>query len=147
MQWMPDKHSCGCCFLISWSFESTVWYREYRGNTCDIVHLSCVFVQYREYREYRRIKCCTKFAPKSHQHSTPIQLDKLELAYFLSGKKVITAPTIPTMPKIKDHLKLKSKNGAFPKPSIKRMLTKISAIPCSCFFIQSHSSYNIFYIK
>ena len=65
--------------------------------------------------------------------------DKLELAYFLSGKKVIIAPTIPTMPKIKDHLKLKSKNGAFPKPSIKRMLTKISAIPCSCFFIQSHS--------
>jgi hypothetical protein len=35
-------------------------------------------VRYREYREYRRIKCCTKFAPKSHQHSTPIQLDKLE---------------------------------------------------------------------
>ena len=64
---------------------------------------------------------------------------KLELAYFLSGKKVIIAPTIPTMPKIKDHLKLKSKNGAFPKPSIKRMLTKISAITCSCFFIHSHS--------
>ena len=37
---------------------------------------------YREYREYHRIKCCTKFAPKSHQHSTPIQLNKLELAYF-----------------------------------------------------------------
>ena len=25
---------------------------------------------YREYREYRPIKCCTKFAPRSHQHST-----------------------------------------------------------------------------
>ena len=33
---------------------------------------------YREYREYRLIKCCTKFAPKLHQHSTPIQLNKLE---------------------------------------------------------------------
>ena len=57
--------------------------------------------------------------------------------FFLSGKKVITAPTMPTMEKIKDHLKSKSKNGVFPKPSIKRMLTKISAIPCSCFFIKS----------
>ena len=66
-------------------------------------------------------------------------LDKLELAYFLSGKKVITAPTIPKMVKITDHLKLKSNTGAFPKPSIKRILTKIIAIPCSCFFIQSHS--------
>ena len=67
------------------------------------------------------------------------QFDKLELAYFLSGKKVITAPTIPKMVKITDHLKLKSNTGAFPKPSIKRILTKIIAIPCSCFFIQSHS--------
>ena len=64
--------------LISWRFSNTVWYREYRGNTCDIVDLSCVFVRYREYREYHRIKCCTKFAPKSHQRLTPIQLDKLE---------------------------------------------------------------------
>ena len=67
------------------------------------------------------------------------QFDILELAYFLSGKKVITAPTIPKMVKITDHLKLKSNTGAFPKPSIKRILTKIIAIPCSCFFIQSHS--------
>ena len=36
--------------IISSSFESTVWYREYR--------------------EYANIKCCTKFAPRSHQHST-----------------------------------------------------------------------------
>ena len=72
------KHSAVAkCFLkfdkveiISWSFKTAVWYREYRGNTCDIVHLLCVFVQYREYREYRPIKCCTKFAPRSHQHST-----------------------------------------------------------------------------
>ena len=56
--------------IISWSFKNTVWYREYRGNTCDIVRLSCVFVRYREYREYRCIKCCTKLAPRSHQHST-----------------------------------------------------------------------------
>ena len=53
--------------IISWSFSNTVWYCEYRGNTCDIVHLSCDFVRY---REYHRIKCCTKFAPKLHQHST-----------------------------------------------------------------------------
>ena len=65
--------------IISWSFSNTVGYREYRGNTCDIVDLSCDFVRYREYREYHRIKCCTKFAPKSHQRLTPIQLDKLEL--------------------------------------------------------------------
>ena len=43
------------------------------------------------------------------------------------------------MVKTADHLKLKSKNGAFPKPSIKRMLAKISAIPCSCFLIHSYS--------
>ena len=52
-----------CCnfddkIIISSSFKNTVWYREYR--------------------EYRRIKCCTKFAPRSHQHSTPIQLNKLK---------------------------------------------------------------------
>ena len=64
--------------IIAWSFSNTVWYREYRKISCDIVALSCDFVRYREYREYRRIKCCTKFAPKSHQRSTPIQLDKLE---------------------------------------------------------------------
>ena len=73
-------------------------------------------------------------------------LDKLELAYFLSGKKVITAPTIPKMVKITDHLKLKSNTGAFPKPSIKRILTKIIAIPCSCFFIQSHSFVKFLFI-
>ena len=50
----------------------------------DIVHLSCDIVRYREYREYRPIKCCTKFAPKSHQHSTPIQLDKLKFGNVLS---------------------------------------------------------------
>ena len=37
-----------------------------------------VYAGYREHREYRPIKCCTKFAPKSQGHSTPIQLDKLE---------------------------------------------------------------------
>ena len=36
--------------IISWSFRN--------------------IVRYREYREYRPIKCCTKFAPKSHQRST-----------------------------------------------------------------------------
>ena len=40
------------------------------------------FVRYREYREYANIKCCTKFAPKSHQHSTPIKLDKLEFDHL-----------------------------------------------------------------
>ena len=66
-------------------------------------------------------------------------LDILEFTYFLSGKKVIAAPAIPIIAKIKDHLKDKSKNGAFPKPSIKRMLTNIIAMPCSCFFIKSYS--------
>ena len=67
--------------IISLSFSNTVWYREYRVISFDIVHFSCDIVRYREYREYRRIKCCTKFAPKSHQRLTPIQLDKLEFVY------------------------------------------------------------------
>ena len=50
--------------IISSSFESTVWYRENEQISCDIVDLSCDLVRY---REYRPIKCCTKFAPKSHQ--------------------------------------------------------------------------------
>ena len=37
----------------------------------DIVALSCDFVRYREYREYANIKCCTKFAPKSHHIKRP----------------------------------------------------------------------------
>ena len=61
----------------------------------------------------------------------------LKSVYFISGKKVIAPPTRPTMAKIADHLKLKSKNGASPKPIIKRMLNKIRAIPCSCLFTQS----------
>ena len=68
-----------------------------------------------------------------------VEFEKLEFTYFLSGKKVIAAPAIPIIAKIKDHLKDKSKNGAFPKPSIKRMLTNIIAMPCSCFFIKSYS--------
>ena len=66
-------------------------------------------------------------------------LDILEFTYFFSGKKVITVPTIPIMVKIADHLKLKSNTGLLPKPIINKILTKIIAIPCSCFFIQSHS--------
>ena len=92
-----------------------------------------------------RAWCSTfRYCPDPLGIVTAEQFDKLELAYFLSGKKVITAPTIPKMVKITDHLKLKSNTGAFPKPSIKRILTKIIAIPCSCFFIQSHSYYNKF---
>ena len=80
-------------------------------------------------------KICAKITPTF----TAVLFDKLEFTYFLSGKKVIAAPAIPIIEKIKDHLKDKSKNGAFPKPSIKRMLTNIIAMPCSCFFIKSHS--------
>ena len=54
----------------------------------DIVALSCDFVRYREYREYRRIKCCSKFAPKSHQRLTPIQLDKLEVVIITRKRKI-----------------------------------------------------------
>ena len=61
---------------------------------------------------------------------------------FLSGRKVITTPITPTMEKIKDHPKSKSKNGALPYPNINRMLTKIKAIPCSCSFIQSRSIFS-----
>ena len=70
---------CGA-FFASFDQRSKLSLRVLRTQ-CDIVDLSCVFVryrEYREYREYRRIKCCTKFAPKLHQHSTPIQLNKLE---------------------------------------------------------------------
>ena len=59
---------------------------------------------------------------------------------FLSGKNVITTPTMPVTEKTKDHLSEKSKRGAFPNPSINRILSRINAIPCSCFFTQSHSS-------
>ena len=61
----------------------------------------------------------------------------LRFSYFLSGKKVITAPTMPPTANTIDHLKLKSKTGLFPKPSIKRIQTEIIAIPCSCLFIRS----------
>ena len=63
--------------IISWSFESTVWYREYRVNTCD-------FVRYREYREYRPIKCCTKFAPKSHHIKRPFSSTNWNLMTMLA---------------------------------------------------------------
>jgi len=47
---------------------------------------------------------------------------------------------MPMITKIKDHLKLKSKNGALPYPNISKILIKINAIPCNCFFIiHSHS--------
>ena len=68
--WYRGFDNCRWAVIISWSFKNAVLYRKYRGNTCDFVHLSCVFVRYREYREYRPIKCCTKYAPRSHQHST-----------------------------------------------------------------------------
>ena len=58
-------------------------------------------------------------------------------SYFLPGKKVITAPTTPPAANTTDHLKLRSKTGSFPKPSIKRIQTKIIAIPCNCLFIRS----------
>ena len=34
------------------------------------------------------IKCCTEFAPRSLGHSTPIQLDKLELIYPKSNSNL-----------------------------------------------------------
>ena len=37
-----------------------------------------------------------------------ILFDILELAYFLSGKKVVATPAIPMMVNTTDHLKLKS---------------------------------------
>ena len=71
----PAKAECFLDFdrieIISWSFNNAVWYREYRVISCDIVVLSCDFVRYREHREYRLIKCCTKFAPKSHHIKRP----------------------------------------------------------------------------
>ena len=48
----------------------------------DIVHFSCDIVRYREHREYRRIKCCTKFAPKSHQHSTLFCSTNWNLSFY-----------------------------------------------------------------
>ena len=79
--------------FISWSFGNAVWYAPcelplLRGGATHSVllfakhsrsnlHLladkqACrlALFDYREYREYANIKCCTKFAPKSHQHST-----------------------------------------------------------------------------
>ena len=38
-------------------------------------HLSCVIVRY---REYRTIKCCTQFAPRSHWYSPLILLNKMK---------------------------------------------------------------------
>ena len=49
--WYRGFDNCRWAVIISWSFKNAVWYREYR--------------------EYRPIKCCTKYAPRSHQHSTP----------------------------------------------------------------------------
>ena len=68
------KHSAVAkCFLkfrpkveiISWSFRNIVWYREYR--------------------EYHLIKCCTKFAPRSHQQLTlfcSTNWNHITLSYF-----------------------------------------------------------------
>ena len=67
----------------------------------------------------------------------------LRFSYFLSGKKVITAPTMPPAANTTDHLKLRSKIGSFPKPSIKRIQTKIIAMPCGCLFIRSLLQYPV----
>ena len=66
----------------------------------------------------------------------------LRFSYFLSFKKVIAAPTMPPTVNTTDHLKLRSKTDSFPKPSIKRIQTKIIAIPCSCLFMRSHPFIN-----
>ena len=80
------------------------------------MHLLCVFVRYRENREYRRIKCCTKFAQKLHQHSTPIQLVNLESGEMLYSEREIYRQrifvTIATKAFTMDHIALIGNNTA-----------------------------------